>query len=113
MAGRTEMSDEGQALCFMSGASSIFAGDKLLTTPNPDINQDMKLFDILGIQPKEPFVDGEQPTTKESYKSAYRQEATSNGIDPIILLNAMKRLKKNHRRQENYSLNKSSTRSNR
>ena len=67
-AGRTEMSDEGQALCFMSGASSIFAGDKLLTTPNPDINQDMKLFDILGIQPKEPFVDGEQPTTKESYK---------------------------------------------
>lgn len=67
-AGRTEMSDEGQALCFMAGASSIFAGDKLLTTPNPDINQDMKLFDILGIQPKEPFVDGEQPTTKESYK---------------------------------------------
>ena len=67
-AGRTEMSDEGQALCFMSGASSIFAGDKLLTTPNPDINQDMKLFDILGIKPKAPFEDGEQPKTNENYK---------------------------------------------
>ena len=67
-AGRTQMSDEGQALCFMAGASSIFAGDKLLTTPNPDINNDMKLFDILGINPKAPFVDGEQPKTKESYK---------------------------------------------
>ena len=45
-AGRTEMSDEGQALCFMAGAGSIFAGDKLLTTPNPDINKDMELFSI-------------------------------------------------------------------
>ena len=38
-----DMSDEGQALCFMAGASSIFAGDKLLT-PNPDISEDKKLF---------------------------------------------------------------------
>ncbi len=68
-AGRTEMTDEGQALCFMAGASSIFAGDKLLTTPNPDINQDMKLFEILGITPKEPFVDGDQPEVKDSYKN--------------------------------------------
>jgi len=67
-AGRTEMNDEGQALCFMAGASSIFAGDKLLTTPNPDINQDMKLFEILGISPKSPFADGEQPISKDSYK---------------------------------------------
>ncbi|MGC6470373.1 MAG: biotin synthase BioB [Flavobacteriales bacterium] len=67
-AGRTEMSDEGQALCFMAGASSIFAGDKLLTTPNPDINNDMKLFDTLGLSAKQPFVDGEQPVVNESYK---------------------------------------------
>lgn len=67
-AGRTDMSDEGQALCFMSGASSIFAGDKLLTTPNPDINKDMNLFDILGLQPKAPFVDGEQPVSNNNYK---------------------------------------------
>ena len=67
-AGRTDMSDEGQALCFMAGASSIFAGDKLLTTPNPDINEDKKLFKILGLQPKAPFVDGEQPVSNEGYK---------------------------------------------
>lgn len=50
-AGRTEMSKEGQALCFMAGASSIFAGDKLLTTPNPGDNEDMQLFNALGLTP--------------------------------------------------------------
>ncbi len=45
-AGRTHMSKEGQAMCFMAGASSIFAGDKLLTTPNPEYNEDMELFNI-------------------------------------------------------------------
>jgi biotin synthase len=48
-AGRTEMSDEQQALCFFAGANSIFYGDKLLTTSNPDENQDRALFDKLGI----------------------------------------------------------------
>ena len=67
-AGRTEMSDEGQALCFIAGASSIFAGDKLLTTPNPDINEDRKLFKILGLKPKAPFVDGDQPVSNDGYK---------------------------------------------
>ncbi|MDE1193432.1 MAG: biotin synthase BioB [Arachidicoccus sp.] len=54
-AGRTSMSHEGQTLCFLAGANSIFAGDKLLTTPNPDINEDKKLFDALGIVPQTPF----------------------------------------------------------
>lgn len=63
-AGRTEMSQEGQALCFMAGASSIFAGDKLLTTPNPEFNEDADLFKILGLTAKAPFQDGEQPETK-------------------------------------------------
>ncbi|GAB3356269.1 biotin synthase BioB [Arachidicoccus ginsenosidivorans] len=54
-AGRTSMSQEGQALCFLAGANSIFAGDKLLTTPNPDIHQDKQLFDQLGIVPQAPF----------------------------------------------------------
>lgn len=54
-AGRTQMSEEGQALCFMAGANSIFAGDKLLTTPNPDFNTDMKLFETLGLKAREPF----------------------------------------------------------
>lgn len=63
-AGRTNMSQEGQAFCFLAGASSIFAGDKLLTTPNPDVDEDMKLFKILGITPKQPFADKEQPVSK-------------------------------------------------
>ena len=48
-AGRSEMSDEMQALCFFAGANSIFYGDKLLTTTNPDENHDRVLFDKLGI----------------------------------------------------------------
>jgi len=52
-AGRLTISDEGQALCFMAGANSIFAGDKLLTTPNPEFNQDQQLLDTLGLRMKE------------------------------------------------------------
>ena len=48
-AGRTEMSDEMQALSFFAGANSIFYGEKLLTTDNPEANQDMQLFERLGI----------------------------------------------------------------
>ncbi len=48
-AGRKEMSDEMQALCFFSGANSIFYGDKLLTTDNPMSNHDLALFERLGI----------------------------------------------------------------
>lgn len=62
-AGRTKMSMEGQALCFMAGAGSIFAGDKLLTTPNPEFNEDKEMFEILGLIPKEAFADGEKPVT--------------------------------------------------
>jgi biotin synthase len=49
-AGREKMSDEMQAMCFFAGANSIFYGDKLLTTPNPETNDDMKLFQRLGIK---------------------------------------------------------------
>jgi len=49
-AGREEMSDEMQALCFLAGANSIFYGEKLLTTPNPAANHDKDLFNKLGIQ---------------------------------------------------------------
>jgi len=53
-AGREEMNDEMQALCFMAGANSIFYGEKLLTTPNPDKNEDMQLFARLGIKTLNP-----------------------------------------------------------
>ena len=48
-AGRKDMSDEMQALCFLAGANSIFYGDKLLTTDNPMTNHDQQLFDRLGV----------------------------------------------------------------
>jgi biotin synthase len=48
-AGRKEMSDEMQALCFLAGANSIFAGEKLLTTPNPGEDKDQKLIEKLGM----------------------------------------------------------------
>ncbi len=54
-AGRLEMTLPEQALCFMAGANSIFAGDKLLTTPNPTVNDDMMMFDILGLKPRKAF----------------------------------------------------------
>jgi len=50
-AGRTEMSIETQALCFIAGANSIFCGEKLLTTPNPDRDQDQVLLGKLGLSP--------------------------------------------------------------
>ncbi|SFK42281.1 biotin synthase [Nitrosomonas aestuarii] len=49
-AGRREMSEAVQALCFLAGANSIFYGDKLLTTGNPDVQQDKALLDKLGMQ---------------------------------------------------------------
>lgn len=54
-AGRQEMSITEQAFCFMAGASSIFAGEKLLTTPNPDVNQDKMMFELLGLKPMAAF----------------------------------------------------------
>ncbi|MDC7995201.1 biotin synthase BioB [Altibacter sp. HG106] len=70
-AGRTEMSREGQAMCFFAGANSIFAGDKLLTTPNPDVNEDMEMFKLLGLQPQAPFVKKAKPETVEAEASQF------------------------------------------
>lgn len=70
-AGRTQMSREGQAMCFFAGANSIFAGDKLLTTPNPDVNEDMKMFELLGLNPQKPFTKKVQPQTVEAKDSAF------------------------------------------
>lgn len=53
-AGRTEMNEEMQALCYLAGANSIFLGDKLLTTPNPDKSDDHALLERLGLHPLHP-----------------------------------------------------------
>jgi len=54
-AGRMEMSISEQTLCFLAGANSIFAGEKLLTTPNPSFDEDKAMFELLGLKPREAF----------------------------------------------------------
>lgn len=54
-AGRMDMSMSEQAMCFMAGANSIFAGDKLLTTANPEFSDDQKMFDTLGLTARAAF----------------------------------------------------------
>jgi biotin synthase len=63
-AGRVRMSTEEQALCFMAGANSIFAGDKLLTTPNPEEDKDKQMFQVLNLKPRKSFKDSSQPAVK-------------------------------------------------
>lgn len=54
-AGRVKMNMEEQALCFMAGANSIFAGDKLLTTPNNDVVSDDEMFQVLNLKPRKAY----------------------------------------------------------
>jgi biotin synthase len=54
-AGRVRMTLEEQALCFMAGANSIFAGDKLLTTPNPGVVHDKMMFQTLNLKPRQAY----------------------------------------------------------
>jgi len=54
-AGRVRMTLEEQALCFMAGANSIFAGDKLLTTPNPGVVHDQMMFQTLNLKPRQAY----------------------------------------------------------
>lgn len=77
-AGRTEMNEETQAMCFLAGAGSIFAGEKLLTTPNPDVNQDLQMLDALGLSPTQPYEKGKKPYAdmKSSEKEGNEEEAT-------------------------------------
>jgi biotin synthase len=65
-AGRKEMSDETQALCFFAGANSIFVGDVLLTAENPDEGSDAALFAKLGLKPLEADArSGEQDNAQD------------------------------------------------
>ncbi|HKT73389.1 MAG TPA: biotin synthase BioB [Steroidobacteraceae bacterium] len=69
-AGREQMSDETQALCFLAGANSIFYGEKLLTTGNPDVERDRRLFARLGLHaqtltPQQTTPSGTGPATAD------------------------------------------------
>ncbi|OKL38511.1 biotin synthase BioB [Pontibacter flavimaris] len=59
-AGRERMSVTEQALCFLAGANSIFTGEKLLTTPNPDFDTDKSMFELLGLNPRKSFKEEKQ-----------------------------------------------------
>ena len=63
-AGRTEMSTVEQAMCFLAGANSLFACEKLLTTPNPSFDTDMAMFELLGLKPRAAFKNGRPENTK-------------------------------------------------
>jgi biotin synthase len=54
-----------------AGANSIFAGDKLLTTTNPDVNEDMKMFEKFGLIPQKPFTKVYQPSNAEARDSKF------------------------------------------
>lgn len=62
-AGRTQMSEEGQAMCFFAGANSIFYGDKLLTAENPAIKKDLALIEKLDLKAQAPNPSMESPAT--------------------------------------------------
>jgi biotin synthase len=70
-AGRINWSREGQAMCFFAGANSIFSGDKLLTTPNNDLNEDMKMFELLGLKNQQPFAKVHQRESVEAADSKF------------------------------------------
>ena len=69
-AGRAEMSTAEQAMCFMAGANSIFAGDKLLTTPNPAFDEDNAMFQLLGLKPRVAFKEEKAETLREAVELA-------------------------------------------
>ncbi len=74
-AGRVNMSQEEQALCLLAGANSIFAGDKLLTTPNNEVNADVELFNLLGLKARPAYKTS--PTEAEVQAKAPVADATA------------------------------------
>jgi biotin synthase len=74
-AGRQSMSDEMQALCFLAGANSIFYGEKLLTTGNPDVERDRQLFARLGLKPEQPSAE----LARSAAGAAYEETTASCG----------------------------------
>ena len=76
-AGRAQMSDELQALCFLAGANSIFHGEKLLTTGNPDVEHDQRLLKRLGLKPEAPGSAVEEPAEHLALAGSSSHDAES------------------------------------
>ena len=85
-AGRQEMNDEAQALCFLAGANSIFYGERLLTTDNPEANHDQQLFKRLGIHP----LDLRHEASDEAHEDVIKaQVAEQQAEEAGLFYNAM------------------------
>lgn len=76
-AGREAMNEQMQALCFMAGANSIFYGDRLLTTDNPEAGQDQQLFHKLGIEPLRTHAPSDEASTA-AIEAAVAEQATAS-----------------------------------
>ena len=87
-AGRETMNEEMHALVYFAGANSIFYGEKLLTTPNPEANQDLDLFERLGIRPESTTVTSEERGTLAAQVSS-AQLANSAGSKHALFYDAM------------------------
>lgn len=79
------MNDEMQALCFFAGANSIFYGEKLLTTDNPEAARDRQLFARLGIEPQAHQIDPQQEPDLNWPQVAAAQPATELFYDAAAL----------------------------
>ncbi|MFT7587968.1 MAG: biotin synthase [Limisphaerales bacterium] len=78
-AGRDRMNEEEQALCFLAGANSIFAGEKLLTTPNPSVNEDKNMFALLGLTPRDAYKkEAAENSSSKAQESCEQQAVESN-----------------------------------
>lgn len=83
-AGREQMSDSTQALAFLAGANSIFYGDKLLTTENPEIDHDRQLFVRLGLSPE----SRETTATDTQNRARHHRELPTSGIASALYYDA-------------------------
>ena len=77
-AGRQEMNDEMQALCFFAGSNSIFYGERLLTTDNPETGHDQRLFQRLGIQPLDPRDECSDEATADALRLQVAQQQNAS-----------------------------------
>lgn len=77
-AGREAMSDEMQAMAFMAGANSIFYGECLLTTPNPETHRDLQLFKRLGINPEQRISENDETQQQVIMKDLQKQQDSSH-----------------------------------
>jgi len=68
-AGRVQMTFEEQALCFMAGANSIFTGEKLLTTDNNELDEDMHMFELFGLKPRPAYKDAKPEHVPETIEA--------------------------------------------